>query len=154
MKEPLFRGFGERLAMSIANCGIKKKELARRASMAPRELSAYLRDIRIPRRNRLNKMAEVLGVSPDWLLLGNLSNVGAGAAKEPQQGYDALGSYKMMLLAKVEELTAEEERQALMRCAEALRAGDSKIRQNVIYQMEAIEDAMAHRKKKARKRTA
>jgi hypothetical protein len=97
-------------------------------------------------------MAELLGVTTDWLLNGNTSGLAGDRIQDVAAGYGTDGSFKARLAAIADELTDEEERQTVMRCAEALRVGPMEIRAHLINQMKMVEHLLMLAAKETRKK--
>lgn len=60
--------FQERLKQAMKKRGVKQAELARRVGIDRSSIWGYLHENMIPKQERLITIANVLGVSPDWLL--------------------------------------------------------------------------------------
>lgn len=59
---------GERLKKARELKGLTKKELAQTVGVAPSTITRYEEEVRIPKVTILRKIAEVLGVSVDYLV--------------------------------------------------------------------------------------
>lgn len=139
------QGFARRLASALERQHLRKKDFAQALGIAPRALSLYLHQGRIPRHELLVEMATALHVTTDWLLTGNPSTT-AEMSGEGLADYKTGGSFRHELLTIAAELIDEEERQTLLRCAQALHKGDRDIREHLIVQLKMIEEMMATRK--------
>lgn len=62
--------FGDRIEAARTAAGLTQSQLARRLAVKPVTLRAWEEDLSEPRANKLQMMAEVLGVSLTWLLSG------------------------------------------------------------------------------------
>jgi len=62
--------FGERLRDRRVAIGWTQLELSRRMGIAPMDVSNYERGTKRPRGERAIIMAQVLGVTPAWLVFG------------------------------------------------------------------------------------
>lgn len=71
-----FKGFGRRLKEAIADRKMKQEHFAGRIGISTRVLSLYLTGERTPRADVLTKMAEVLGVTIDYLCVGTQPGLG------------------------------------------------------------------------------
>lgn len=63
-------GFSQRLKDAIDRVGTNQKELADECGISQANISRYLKGKRLPGSKNLVKMANVLGTTPDHLLLG------------------------------------------------------------------------------------
>lgn len=61
---------GERIATARNHIQLSTAQLSRRLGVQTKTLSRWQNDISQPRSNRLAMLAGVLGVSPQWLLVG------------------------------------------------------------------------------------
>ncbi len=62
--------FGENLKKARKDAGLTQIELARRAGITERSIYNYEYNDRVPRISTVAKLAQILGVSSDWLLGG------------------------------------------------------------------------------------
>lgn len=60
--------FTERLKKALDTSGVSQAKLCEEIGMSRSALSGYLRSDFIPKQDRLQKMAQILNVSPDWLM--------------------------------------------------------------------------------------
>lgn len=64
-------GFGKRLKQSMKNEGLKQIDVANLIGVGSGSMSSWSSGKSIPRQGSLDKLAELLNVSPDWLLNGD-----------------------------------------------------------------------------------
>lgn len=74
---------GERLRVAIEQTGVSQTTLAEALGVSQPAVSAWCADRRTPRAESVIKIADMLGVSVDWLLLGRRLEV------SEQRAYDA-----------------------------------------------------------------
>lgn len=60
--------FGERLDTAIRDRGLKQRAFAKAIGVSEVSVSRYISGERIPKLNMVVKMADILGVSIDWLV--------------------------------------------------------------------------------------
>lgn len=70
---------GRRIAKAREDKGLNQSELARRLGVTPQSVQAWESGKNVPRNQKLSSIAEVLGVSVGYLLVGDVAN-GAAAA--------------------------------------------------------------------------
>jgi len=61
---------GQRIAHARTQAGLNQSELAAKLSLSPQSVQQWERDKTTPRRSRIESVAALLGVSPEWLLFG------------------------------------------------------------------------------------
>ncbi len=92
---------GRRLAVARERADLSTAQAARRLGVKTRTLSRWERDESAPRPNRLVMLAQLLGVSPAWLLEGS-------AGFEPQEPEPSVADIQDQLAAArraIEELS-------------------------------------------------
>jgi transcriptional regulator with XRE-family HTH domain len=77
-------GFAQRLKRTRATKGLSQQELADQIDLHPNQISRYEKGLSQPTAETLQKLAEVLDVSGDYLLAGDTKN-GARANFEDQE---------------------------------------------------------------------
>ena len=84
--------FGSRLKSAIKSSGLKQVQLAEKINVTATSISYYAKHGRVPEWDILVKIADLLGVSTDWLLTGKgpKPTVGGGMAKDQTVLQDAL----------------------------------------------------------------
>lgn len=75
---------GERLTKLREDKGFMQKDVAEKIGIAPNTLSGYERDVRNPDSETLIKLAKFYGVSIDYLLGIETSNIYLSLAKEAE----------------------------------------------------------------------
>lgn len=75
---------GERLTKLREEKGYMQKEVAEKVGIAPNTLSGYERDVRTPDAETLVKLAKFYGVSVDYILGIETSNIYLSLAKEAE----------------------------------------------------------------------
>ncbi len=109
--------FGDRLAAAREHRGLSRPDLARRLGVKAETVDAWEEDLSEPRANRLNMLAELLGVSLPWLLSGE----GVGVAP-PGEG---LGPDEIApMLAEMRQIRAE-----MLRFANRMSVLEKRLRQ-------------------------
>ena len=79
--------FARRLGRAMTGAGMDSTALARRVGSRAADVDRWLAGTRTPTRARINKIAEHLGVPPEWLASGSGSAAGeAGTPPRPQAG--------------------------------------------------------------------
>jgi len=138
-------GFSHRLSVAIANSGKKKGDVARSVGLAPRSLSRYLTQDRVPHQTVLQSLAGALGVTTAYLLgdspaPSSLADAPVARESSPDYAPDAVA------------LTGldQEDRRTVLRLLNALRSGDAEIRRHLIGQLKIIEVAMKARRQQPR----
>ena len=63
--------FGKRLTQSMQDEGLKQNDVANLIGVGSGSMSSWSNGKNIPRQDSLDKLAELLNVSPDWLLNGD-----------------------------------------------------------------------------------
>ncbi len=81
--------FARRLGRAMAGAGLDTRALARGLGTRPADVDRWLAGTRTPTRARIDKIAEHLGIPPDWLAGRVGSAAGdAGTPLRPQAGWD------------------------------------------------------------------
>ena len=148
IKDVVFRTLGGRLKYAIKGKGLTSKAFAGRLGTTAVTISNYIRGKHQPSAPIVAQMAFLLDVPKTWLLLGDRLGMDrplAGVAEGEGEGYR--DSVPGELRAAWQDLN-EEERAALLRNAETLRAGDLLSREALIAQSKILGRAGPKRQRK------
>ncbi|WP_370298777.1 XRE family transcriptional regulator [Pontibacterium sp.] len=113
---------GQRIAEARMRAGLNQSQLAAQLDVAPQSVQQWERDKTTPRRNRIESLANCLGVAPEWILFGNSplnsNTVKPAGIKEVETTYKVnhvvtsaknLDIVCVPVLNSAAELTAEDE---------------------------------------------
>jgi len=82
---------GQRIAEARMRASLNQSQLAAQLDVAPQSVQQWERDKTTPRRNRIESLANCLGVSPEWILFGNpapnSSTIKPASIKEAETTY-------------------------------------------------------------------
>lgn len=84
---------GQRIAEARALAGLNQSQLAKRLGLRPQSIQQWELDKTTPRPKRLDEIAKVLSVSPEWLLFGHGSSKGSPEAKPTGSNAEVVTSY-------------------------------------------------------------
>lgn len=71
--------FATKLKQAMADKGMTQAQLSREAEIPRSSLCQYLSGNNIPRKDKLNRIAAVLGVRPEWLTAGTKITIAEAA---------------------------------------------------------------------------
>lgn len=113
---------GQRIAEARIRASLNQSQLAAQLDVAPQSVQQWERDKTTPRRNRIESLANCLGVSPEWILFGKpapgASAINPASIREAETTYKVnhvvtsaknLDIVCVPVLHSAAELTAEDE---------------------------------------------
>lgn len=85
---------GQRIADARATAGLNQSQLAAKLNVAPQSVQQWERDKTTPRRTRIESLAALLSISPEWILFGKEA-LSTPATHTPEQINEAKSSYQI-----------------------------------------------------------